>query len=57
MVLAARAARMGDVGLTPTRARAASSLGPPHDLIDPNQPDEKVDLVYPVLIGLIEQYR
>jgi carboxylesterase len=25
----------------------------PHDLIDPNQPNQQVDLVYPVLVELI----
>lgn len=29
------------------------ALGLPHDPIDPSQPDQKVDAVYPVLVGLI----
>ena len=28
--------------------------GLPHDVIDPNQPDQQIDLVYPILIDLIE---
>lgn len=29
----------------------------PHDLIDPNQPEQKIDVVYPTLIELIEKSR
>jgi carboxylesterase len=30
-----------------------ASLGLPHDLIDPSQPDQQIDIVYPELISLI----
>jgi carboxylesterase len=35
----------------------SSELGLPHDLIDPNQPDQRTDVVYPTIIGLVEKYR
>jgi len=28
-----------------------------HDLIDPNRPEQRIDLVYPIIIGLFEQYK
>ncbi len=54
--------RFDDAGVRPARPKVATyefpaSLGLPHDLIDPNQPEQQVDLVYPVLIELIEKYR
>jgi carboxylesterase len=32
-----------------------AALGLPHDLIDPAQPDSRVDVVYPVLLQLLER--
>jgi pimeloyl-ACP methyl ester carboxylesterase len=34
-----------------------ASLGLDHDVIDPNRPEQQIDLVYPGIIGLVEQYR
>lgn len=31
------------------------NLGLTHDLIDPGQPDQQIDLVYPILLGLIAE--
>jgi pimeloyl-ACP methyl ester carboxylesterase len=33
------------------------SLGLDHDVIDPNRPEQQIDLTYPVIIGLIEKYK
>jgi len=34
-----------------------ASLGLDHDVIDPNRPEQQIELVYPVVIGLTEKYR
>jgi hypothetical protein len=34
-----------------------ASLGLDHDVIDPSRPEQQIDLTYPTIIGLIENYR
>ena len=34
-----------------------ASLGLDHDVIDPNRPEQQIELTYPVIMGLTEKYR
>jgi pimeloyl-ACP methyl ester carboxylesterase len=56
-LIAQTVAKWRDHGADVETYEFPASLGLDHDVIDPNRPEQQIDLTYPAIIGLVEKYK